>query len=129
MSADSVELAELLRQHRPGVAQEGFPAWLRERTAEYVLKRRDDGASLGVLAAELGVSRTTLAHWARALSPSLSKGFSRVMVEGAIAPVSAVGSSEAVPIVRSELRVTSPHGFSIEGVSLAEALHALAVLR
>jgi hypothetical protein len=68
MSAEPIELARLVEQHRPKVAQSGFPPWLRERIAKYVGMRHGQGTSFGVLAAEIGISRTTLAYWSRSVT-------------------------------------------------------------
>lgn len=135
MSADSSELAQLVVQHRPKVAQLGFPRWLRDRIAGYVRRRHDQGVSFGALADEIGISRTTLAHWSRDLTPAESGGFARVMVKAPpkLPPQPTAGGVQIGPSQSSAgrvgLRLTSPHGFILEGLDLDHALRALAVLR
>jgi hypothetical protein len=135
MSADSSELSRLVVEHRPKFAQLGFPPWLRARIARYVRQRHGQGVSYGVLADEVGISRTTLAHWSRALTPEKSGGFARVMVEAPpmLPRQAAMLSVQAGPppscAGHGRLRLVSPHGFILEGIDFDRALQALSVLR
>jgi hypothetical protein len=112
------ELSELLVQHRPSAPRTGYPTWLRARVTEYVSRRQGQGITLGALAEELGVTRKTLVAWLRRRTDAVDGGFSALVVTPD--PV----RRPDVPLV-----VVSPHGFSLRGISMEQALHALAVLR
>jgi hypothetical protein len=115
--ADS-ELSELLVQHRPSAPRAGYPTWLRARVAEYVSRRHGQGITFGALAEQLGVTRKTWVAWVGHRTAAGDGGFSALVVTP-----DPVGRPD-VPI-----QVVSPHGFSLRGISMEQALHALAVLR
>jgi hypothetical protein len=122
------ELAQLLARHRPTRAQTGYPKQVRARVGDYVIERRREGVMFDALADELGVSRTSLAHWARARRSAESGGFSALVVTPDPA-CETRGPAESGPGDRSPLQLVSPRGFSLQGLSLEQAIHALAVLR
>lgn len=80
-----------------------MPAELRRRVSAWLVAERDRGRSTRELAAELGIARGTITRWTRADARAL------VPVEVVSEPMERV------------VRVVSPAGFAVEGVTLAEA--------
>jgi hypothetical protein len=112
------ELPKLLVQHRPSAPRKGYPTWLRARVTDYVSRRQGQGITLGALADELGVTRQTLVAWVRRRTDAVDGGFSALVV-----------TPDPVVLPDVPLMVVSPHGFSLRGISIEQALHALTVLR
>jgi len=135
MAEDPAVLAGLLVEHRKTDSRVGYPPQLRRRVGSYVARRRAEGVKFSGLASELGVTRTTLAKWARMWAVPESGGFSEVVVvaSAAVVPSAVVVPSSAVlpaePEAADVLQVVSPSGFTLRGISLEQALYALTVLR
>jgi transposase-like protein len=142
MATDPTKLAQLIRQHRPKFNNAGFPAWLRARVAEHVLERRAQGAMLSVLSGELGVSSSTLSKWFREHQAPDVAGFLKVVAtpptppDQPAPPDLPVATAESAPATicsdactGQHLQLVSAHGFSLHGLSMEQALYALAVLR
>lgn len=86
---------------------------LRERATAWLITERAAGRSIATLAAELGIARGTVIRWS---SSRGSRTGPRSMV-----PVHVV----AKPAPQRVVRVVSPGGFAIEGVTVAEAAAVL----
>lgn len=129
MSTDSAELARLLARHRPKSDGDGFPAWLRARVTAYVVEQRAQGTVFTVLRSQLGLSTMTLRRWIRLHPEPDGGGFAEVVVaEPALASTrESAGVDDAVQ--QRDIYLASPHGFRLHGLSLDQALAALAVLR
>lgn len=140
MSDTASELANLIAQHRPAVAGDAFPPWLRDRVGAHVAERLGRGVAIAALRAELGVSTTTLRRWLlqERRSPT-SGGFAQVMVaptEAAPTPSSAAPApqiSAATQAVsqpaEAGLYLVSPSGFTLRGLSFEQCLRAMMALQ
>ena len=80
----------------------------RAEAVQYLKRRRREGTSVGAIAEELGLGRTTLERWR-------SRESSFVRVEAAL---------DAAP----HLALVSPSGYRIEGLSLEQAVGLLSRL-
>ena len=118
------ELAQLISKHRPDWDGAGFPPWLRARVAAHVASMRATGAPLAGLCADLGVSAPTLRRWMRAESADESGGFARVIIDDGV-PATRPPKVDAV----STLRLTTPGGFVLEGLTFEQSIAALEALR
>lgn len=109
------ELRDLRRELAPRARGPGlhYPDELRDRIARWTRRQLDSGASLGGLATLLGVHRETLRRWTADEVRSL-----------ALVPVDVVTDERC----GSALSVVSPTGFRIDGLTLEEAIAALARL-
>lgn len=109
------ELADLRRsvQGHEGGRGKRYPAELRLRLRRWVRRRRGEGASAAAIAAELSLPLSTVSHWASSRSQPT-----------ALVPI------EVVPDPRPSrtLRVLSPSGFAVEGVTVEEAASLLRLL-
>jgi len=138
MAAKNEALAELIGAHRPPNASAGFPAWLRIRVGRHVRTECAAGTTLTTLARNLGVSRPTLKIWSMSQGSADSGGFARVVVDER-APASATGlvsvpgspssHSPSITAAPATFSLVSPHGFSLDGLTLEQALRGLATLR
>ncbi len=120
------ELAQLLTEHRPEWDGAGFPPWLRARVAAHVVNMRAEGASIAALGSSLGVSAPTLRRWMEA--PPLTDepgGFTRVIVDDNVA----ASEADLSNAVTTPLRLTTPGGFVLEGLTFEQSITALAALR
>lgn len=108
------EAAILRRNLDQFVRRQGkcIPDDLKRRVTEWLVEQRAVGVPLTALAARLGLAYGTVLRWTNA-------GARR-----AIVPVRVVTETEAPRTVR----VVSPAGFSIEGLTLQEAAQLLRVL-
>src|SRR5262245_48732287 len=97
-------------------------AELRQKTSAYARQRKAEGASVAGIARELGVSQPTVAHWLTSKGsvamevvgqPPRVRPFREVIVEGRAS---------------TTLRVVSPSGYRVEGLSLEEAAMMLRAL-
>lgn len=138
MSDAIQELAKLIAKHRPARDGDGFPPWLRERVATYVVEKLRSGAAISSLRSELGISVTTLRRWTRQQRETTpSRGFARVMLAQADDTSALTTASTPHPsLYRSkspddgaEMSLISPSGFVLRGLSFEQGLHALATLR
>ena len=138
MSDTIQELAKLIAKHRPARDGDGFPPWLRERVATYVVEQLRSGAAISSLRSELGISVTTLRRWTRQQpEPTPSRGFARVMLAQAPDTAALTTASTSHPTrYRSkssdddaEISLISPSGFVLRGLSFEQGLQALATLR
>ncbi len=105
-------------RRRGGTA--GFPDELKRLVAAYVRLRREEGSSWSVAAEPLPVSSTTARKWAVREEPP-----ARTLV-----PVAVIDDVEPVrtePVVG--LRLTSPAGYQLTGLSLEQAVQLLGHLR
>lgn len=130
MPSETAVLAKLLDTHRAQDRSKGYPVWLRIRVGRHVYERRKGGTTYGVLAEQLGVSRPTLRKWSALESGG---GFSRVVVEESEPVLRGAEPTHAQPIssalAHQTLMLISPCGFSLQGITFEQALHALAVLK
>ena len=122
------ELSSLLDEHRPEWDGAGFPHWLRVRVASHVVSERSTGTPLATLSADLGVSAPTLRRWVQARSNAESGseqgGFARVVVDDGVSL-----SRPSEPGANATLRLTTPGGFVLEGLTFDQGIAALAALR
>jgi transposase-like protein len=105
-------LVEEVAAHRPERGKRYTPE-LRERIIAYAADRHAEGVSWESIAAELGMSTETLRGWRTA-----DDGSSRAMV-----PVRVVPDAEVISV-----RVVSPGGHRIEGLTLDDAVYVLRAL-
>ena len=135
MATDPTKLAQLIRQHRPKFNKAGFPVWLRARVAEHVLERRAQGVLLSVLSDELGVSCSSLSKWSREHQTPDVAGFLKVVATPPAPPDQPATTRPTPATICSDactgrhLHLVSAHGFSLHGLSMEQAIYALAVLR
>ncbi len=112
------ELRDLRRELAPRVRGPGrhYPDKLRARITRWARGQLDDGAGLRAVASALGVHRETLRRWTTDEddAPRL-----------ALVPVEVVADDPP----GSTVSVVSPSGFRIDGLTLDEAIAALARLR
>ena len=112
MDRELAELRQCVQVHEGGRGKR-YPAELRARLRRWVRRRRGEGASTAVIAAELSLPLSTVSHWASTRSQST-----------ALVPV------EVVPDAGTSRtpRVLSPSGFAVDGVTLEEAASLLRLL-
>jgi transposase len=84
-----------------------YPARLRTQVLAHVEQRRRAGIALQAVAAELGLSATTLRKWKRHAAGTAHSVFCEVEVVGSTAPPSAIV-------------VHGPAGLRIEGATVAD---------
>ncbi len=115
--ADTVQdLRSLIERHRNKVQKNaGYPEPVRQRVGAYARRRRQAGARWSELAAELGISSTTMSNWMRALPP-----------EPTFLPVPV---STPTPPPQQFVTVTSPGGWRIDGLSFSQLAEMMAVMR
>lgn len=107
---------ELVRR-RPKRSSQGFPPELRERVAAFVRVERSSGISTSALAKQLGISRQALRTWlGEQPVPRRPKG--AAAAEGTFVPVQVVpGPVDGPP---ATFGLTSPRGYTVEGLGLSE---------
>lgn len=109
------ELAVLRRrvQGHEGGRGKRYPTELRTQLRRWIGRRRSEGASAATIAAELSLPLSTVSHWASTRSQST-----------ALVPI------EVVPDRRPSrtLRVLSPSGFAVDGLTVEEAASLLRLL-
>lgn len=103
-----VALREALSEIRAGRVRWRCPGPLRSEVIGYVCERRSEGSGLAGLAAELGLSESTLQRWLQ----KATAGFRKVRV------VSPPASTEGLSLV-------TPRGYRLEGLTASEALQIL----
>jgi transposase-like protein len=92
-----------------------FPSDLKKRASAWIAEQRAAGTTVAELAKELGVASGTVLRW----SADARANGSRAMV-----PVEVI----AEPVAGGALSVTSPAGFRVDGLTLAEAAALLRAL-
>lgn len=109
------ELGALRRcvQGHDGGRGKRYPPELRARLQRWIRRRRSEGASAATLAAELSLPLSTVSHWASKRPRST-----------ALVPVEVVVD----PRPPRTLRVLSPGGFAVDGLTMEEAASLLRVL-
>lgn len=90
-----------------------FSAALKQRVAEWIVKRRSAGATVTEVAAELGLAQGTVLRWS-----------GEHKTRRALVPVEVVPEQHAERV----LSVVSPAGFRVDGLSLVEAAALLRAL-
>ena len=110
MDGQAVQFRESVRQENPGKlsGRRRFTEAQRAEAVRYLNRRRREGTSVGAIAEELGVGKTTLERWR-------SRGSRFVRVE-------------AMQEASSRVALVSPSGYRIEGVSLEQAVGLLSRL-
>ena len=95
----------------------------RARATAYARRRKAEGATASSIADELGVSQPTVGHW-------LAGGRSGALVVAGRIPTRSERLREVVVDERrvSALRIVSPAGYRLEGLSLEEAAMVLRAL-
>ena len=119
-------MAQELEQRRPAKRRHGFPPSLRVRVARFVEGQREQGHSWSSLSERLGVSGNTLLRWVDAEaggSERVGGGFAKIH----LVPAAATGPGSSVGV--EGLAIESPNGFRLTGLSLADAVRALTMLR
>lgn len=104
------ELRDAIVKSRHGKVRWRCPANLRNEVVSYVASRRDSGSSVMEIAADLGVSDSTLTRWMTA--EKNKKG-----------SMSAVRVKETA--MSSGVVLVTPRGYRIEGLDVASAAHLL----
>jgi transposase len=100
------EIRTALVRSNEGVGRP-YPARLRVQVLAHVEQRRRAGMALEAVAAELGLSATTLRKWKRNAAGAARPAFCEVEIVSPSAPLSA-------------LIVHGPSGLRIEGATIAE---------
>jgi hypothetical protein len=114
MDRELLALRRELAQHEGGRGKRYEPE-LRARLITWLARRRKAGMSLAAVASELSLPMNTVARWASAAKQST-----------ALVPVTVVEEPVASP---STIRVVSPEGFIVEGLTLQEIAVLLRALR
>jgi hypothetical protein len=113
MSVPPPSLRRGLLAHSPGRGKLYAPE-VQAGVVEYAQERRGDGASWQQIATELGLRFETVRRWCSGVSPGhLLKQVELVDED-----------SETV----SSLRIVSPSGYRLEGLTLQDAISALRAL-
>lgn len=97
-------------------ATDGYPEQVREVVGRYGRRRRDEGARWADIEAEVGVSRTSIRSWMRALLV----GFHQVAI---------VDEPSVVEVMPQAFVITSPSGFALTGCTLEQAAAVMQRLR
>lgn len=110
MDPRAVQFRESVRARNQGrtSGRRRFSEAQRAEAVEYLERRGIEGATVGAIAEELGVGKTTLQRWR-----SRESGFVRV-------------AALADPV--SEVSLVSPGGYRIEGLDLDQAVELLSRL-
>ena len=111
MDGQAAQFRESVRQENPGKVsgRRQFTEAQRLEAVGYLARRRREGASVGAIAEELGLGKTTLERWR-----SRGSGFVRI---------------ETVPDQASAVSLVSPSGYRLEGLSVEQAVGLLSRLR
>jgi transposase-like protein len=96
------------------------PLELRSRIVEYARSCREQGWTVGDIAAGLGLVESTLARWLRRGAAELQPGFR---------PVAIVASDDRASSPAAALRLVTPHGYRVEGLDADTLAYLLQVLR
>jgi len=129
MPHDTKTLATQLAQHRPAADSEGFPPWLRTHVAAHVRARASAGTTFAAMSRELGVSITTLKRWTRIEPATAPGGFTQVVVSQPTAQPTAHRTDVTRNEYAPDVYLRSPQGFSLHGLTMAQALKAFASLQ
>ena len=122
----AADVRALLRSNRPKAWAQGYPVAVRDRVCAYVAERRVVGATVGMVAAELGLSRHSVSAWTEARH-----------ARGRLRPVEVVADPEPPTGVAPEAPVTlapslavliSPKGYRVEGLDVNALAALLAVV-
>lgn len=97
------------------------PPELRSRIVEYARSCREQGRTVGDIAAGLGLVESTLARWLRRGAAELQSGFRSVAIMA-----SDDGPASPAPTV---IRLVTPHGYRVEGLDADTLAYLLQVLR
>jgi transposase len=111
-------LREQLRRERPAHRQQGWPVELRRRIARHAVGRHDGGECWRSIGESLGLCRTTIRSWARALEEAPER---TELVPVVVTPAPSPRPSRAP----SRMVLVSPRGYRLEGMDLAMAVDAL----
>lgn len=106
-------------QQEPNVVRRRYPAAVRQEVLSYAKQRMARGASQRRVATELGISFRTLGHWIRGengpFRPVKRKSHAG-RPSSSQAKLAAAGSA---------LRLKTPQGFQIEGLSVSDLVAVL----
>jgi len=105
------QVGQVERAARGGLRR--YPRSVRQEVAEYVRARREGGESLAAVAGRLDIPIPTLAVWLREEKPRRFRP---------------VGVSEAAPAPAAVI-LTTPGGYRVEGLGLAELAALLRALQ
>lgn len=113
------EAAKLRRKLRERGAARGkrFDPALRARVIRFAEQRRSDGASWMTIATELGACFETVRRWCVA-GPA-------AMVSAApprVRPVQVIGDGAVEVVAQSTMKVVTPNGLRVEGVSVEQVI-------
>ena len=110
MDGQAAQFRESVREWNPGkvTGRRRFSEAQRGEAVSYLDRRRREGASVSLIAEELGVGKTTLERWR-----SRRSRFVRV---------------EPLPEAAMDLSMVSPGGYRIEGLSVDQAVDLLSRL-
>jgi hypothetical protein len=106
-------LRAALASHQPGRGKR-YPRDLKARIIEFARARRGEGASWERISDELGISYETGRRWCLAAEAKTSR---------AMVPVRVVAEGTDRPVT-----IASPSGYSIEGLTLQQAVAVLRAL-
>jgi len=105
---------KLIADSRPERLPDGYPPGVRARVTALAQRMHADGECYSAIGRKLGLHRSTVARW---LTEPLD-------TEAGFVSVSVTDGEDC----SGELRVVSPTGYRLEGVSLDEAITALSRL-
>lgn len=115
----ATDVRALVHAKRPKAWAQGYPVAVRDRVCAYVAERRAVGATAGMVASELGLSRHSVVAWTKARQ-----------TRGRLRPVEVVADPEPatgvapVALAPSFPVLISPKGYRVEGLDV-DALAAL----
>jgi transposase len=116
MEADARELKRELGRQVFGRGRR-VPSEVKARVRSYAPERRQQGATLGEISNELGLSVRNVQRWS---ATGRRAGRGRAIVPVAV---------EVIAERRATVSVVSPSGYRLEGLGLEEAVQLLRALR
>ena len=97
------------------------PPELRSRIVEYARSCREQGRTVGDIAADLGLIESTVARWLRREAAELKAGFRSVAI--------VASEDRLAPHTTGALRLVTPNGYRVEGLDADTLAYLLEVLR
>ena len=141
MEARVIELrnwiSEARKQTNPLTSRCIYPKALKRDVAALAWKRRDEGRSQDDVSAELGLSKSSVSRWMYQFRPDVEQGADGRSRSGAMVPVrvrvstpqpASLPSHPSASSSTGVLRLVTPGGYRLEGLSLGEAAQLLGVL-
>ena len=129
-SETAAELKAFVHAQRPRSWAQGYPAVVRERVRAYAVARQAVGATAGMIAEELGLSRHSVQAWTGARPPRVR--LRQVVVvpdaEPPRPPASGTPTPTTPAAVRARPVLVSPRGYRVEGLDVGALVELLAAV-